>query len=156
MTVGAGQDARPVQAGRLRSRGLLLSATRVAAALGLVALWLAVAAPAAWERWTADSPPNDQSPDELAGLAARLCPAAQRVLLLTDNPVGWMRGSYLLYPRRLDVVQRVDGFTDADLDTHAGGCVLNYGPQTHDLAPFSARLSALRSGESGVLYRIAP
>src|SRR5439155_2008560 len=98
-----------------------------------------------WERWEVGSAPSDRSLDRLSGTAAVASAAGERVLMLSDDPVGCMRGSYLLYPRRVDVVQRVDGFTAADLDPHAGGCLLTYGPQTHSLYPFRARLSMLGS-----------
>src|SRR5205823_6664670 len=133
-----------------------IAKARSAAALALMCVWLAVAVPGTLERWGAQPSTADRLLDELTYEAVSACPTDQRVLLLSDDTVGWMRGSYLVYPLRLDVVQRVDGFTASDLDTHAGGCLLTYGPQTHSLDALSSRLSTLRPGESGALYRIAP
>lgn len=82
------------------------------------------------------------------------CPAAPRLLLLSDDPRGWMQGSYLIYPRRIDVIQQVDGFTSADLDTHSGGCLMWYRSQAARLGPFGPRLALVRCLDEGCLYRV--
>ena len=160
--VGGEGAARP----SLGRRAPILA--RAAAGLALLITWLQAEAPPAWDAWwSAVRTPAAAalSYDERAGLpegqlnilfvAARAaCPEDQRVLLLADDPIAWIQGSYLLYPLRLDVVQTVDGFTRADLDVHAGGCVLHYGPQGARLEPFLARLDPLGCSPAGCLYRI--
>ena len=90
----------------------------------------------------------------LMSAAARVCSPDQPVLVLSDDPITWLQGNYLLYPRRLNVVQSMDGFTAADLNAHTNGCLITYGPARARLDPFRARLSQAVCAGEDCLYRI--
>ena len=74
--------------------------------------------------------------------------------MLSDDPITWLQGNYLLYPRRLNVVQSMDGFTAADLNAHTNGCLITYGSVRARLDPFRARLSQAVCAGEDCLYRI--
>ena len=145
--------------------------TRLRALLVLVfaGAWLWPLAPPAWDAWAASVPTPSTlgaSPDALRAplpegrLAALLvaaqsaCPAGKRVLVLSDEPAAWFLGSYLLYPRRLDVVQSVDGFTAADMESHRGGCAVIYGPHRHRIEPYLGDVATVTCGQDGCVFRV--
>jgi hypothetical protein len=90
----------------------------------------------------------------LAVAANGTCPRDQTVMVVTDQPVAWLLPNYLLYPRRLYVVQPPDGLTAADFDDRPGGCVLSYGEQRRRLVDFAPRLSSLVCHDGDCLHRI--
>ena len=129
-------------------------------------LWLAGAGPA-WDAWRAAfialqqssggpaaADPAIRAVTQLAEAARSACPGPRAVLVVSDDPLTWLRGNYLLYPRRLDVVQSVDGFTPADLDAHAGGCLFTYGGERARIDPFRPRLSPVACVADDCVYRV--
>ena len=91
----------------------------------------------------------------LATAAGSACPGGGPILVVSDDPIAWLRGNYVLYPRKLDVVQSVDGFTAADLDAHSGGCLLTFGPQRSRIEPYRPRLLQAACTGDDCVYRVA-
>ncbi len=166
MAVGASGRTGPAPGARTGSMRLI--ALR-ALACALVAIWIGAGGGPAWEAWVAavnfaeplakdGRSPAGGHPLEivtvLAGTARTACPGDGPVLVISDDPFAWLRGNYLLYPRRLDVVQSVDGFTAVDLDAHRGGCLFTYGPQRARIEPFRPRLTAAGCAGDDCVYRI--
>src|SRR5688500_16873363 len=142
---------------------------RVVLGLGLLGVWVWQGLPPAWEAWRGAAqtrPAGALSYDELratlpegplnllAAAARTACPPELELIAVTDNPIAWLQGNYLLYPRRLYVIQPVDGFTVADLDARTGGCLFTYGPQRARIEPFRARLMPLTCAGEDCLYRV--
>lgn len=126
----------------------------------VLALWAYVGLASAGSVWLSavqtpqGSALSESSLTRLMSAAREECPGEPRPLLLSDEPVAWMQGSYLLYPRRIDVVQRVDGFTGVDLDGYRGGCLMWYRSQEERLEAFRGQLSVIVCTPEGCLYRI--
>lgn len=154
---GPGVGEEPARAVGDKSQSYRL---RLVLGLGLAALWTFVALPQVVGSWleAVRTPAADGLPAgalrELMNSAADECPAEPRLLLLSDEPIAWMQGSYLIYPQRIDVIQTVDGFTSADLDAHAGGCLMWYRSSAPRIQPFVARLAPIRCLDEGCLYRL--
>ena len=145
------------------------SVLRVVIGLCLLDIWAQAGLPAAWDSWrTAMYTPSASniSYDEqratlpqgslnvLIAATRDNCLATPPTIILSDDVVSWFQGNYLLYPRPLDVIQSVDGFTSADFDTHTGGCLFTYGPERDRLQPFLTRLAPIKCAEGDCLYRI--
>ncbi len=146
-----------------------LGALRISIAVCLLAIWAHAGLPAAWDTWrTAMRTPSAAhiSYDEqratlpqgslnvLIAATRDNCPATPPTIVLSDDAVSWFQGNYLLYSRHLDVIQTVDGLTNADFDTHTGGCLFTYGPERERLQPFLHRLARITCAEDDCLYRI--
>ncbi len=100
------------------------------------------------------APPGDTPLYTLLIAAHTRCPATPALLVLSDDERAWQRGNYFLYPQRLDVVHSTDPLDAATLATHAGGCVLYYGPQGTRLDPFHDRLTQIACSTDGCLFGI--
>jgi hypothetical protein len=144
---------------------------RVALAVGALAGWVWRGGPLIGDLWaqaahtpSAAGVAYDAQRAEVEGytiyqllIAARAaCPPDQPVLALSDDIRTDQQGNYVLYPRAIDIVRLADSFGTANLDAHAGGCVLYAGPVGQRLDPFKARLTELTCTPAGCLYRIGP
>ena len=148
----------------------LLSLFRTGLSTLPLCVWMIGGLPFAWENWWAamrtpsatglsyeqlratlpDGPLNS-----LLAAARNYCVAEPALVIMSDNVAAWIQGNYLLYPRRIDVIQSVDGLTIADFTVHDGGCLLSYQPNADRLETFSQHLSEITCAGESCLYRIA-
>ncbi|HKP54452.1 MAG TPA: hypothetical protein VJ183_17585 [Chloroflexia bacterium] len=82
------------------------------------------------------------------------CPRSPATLTLTDDPLPYQLGNYVLYPHYLEVINPLEPFDQAILTSHAGGCIFYYITGREQLAPFMGRLEEIACSEGGCLYRI--
>jgi hypothetical protein len=75
-------------------------------------------------------------------------------LALTDDPLVYQLGNYVLYPGYLEVISPLEELDQATISSRAGGCVFYYISGRERLAPFMAQLTQIMCAEGGCLYLI--
>ena len=90
----------------------------------------------------------------LLNAVQRSCPGTPATLALTDDPLPYQLGNYVLYPQVLDVLNPSGPLDEAMLMAREGGCIFYYISGRELLEPFMGRLEQILCSDGGCLYRI--
>jgi hypothetical protein len=133
---------------------------RFALGIGVILSWaLPLLGPTSASRV---DPPSAPSPfaqqmafTPVLDMARTYCPPQARVLMLSNNSSAGDLADYFIYPQRKDMPGLDRPLSAADLDAHAGGCLIYYGQMAGQLLdPFRARLKEIICSGNGCLYGI--